>query len=302
MRFAPLPPLQFLVAFEAAARHASFTRAAAELHLTQGAISKQISQLEEFLGRSLFVREHRSLRLTVAGEKYAVHVRSLLADCAEATLDVMKQQGHQKLTVACSSGIAMLWLAPRLPRFRARYPNVRLRWIVQDALATLSPSEFDVGIYLCTQPAPVYTARRLFNEAIIPVCSPSYLAGRTLKPADFANETLLVQEDNLSQWWSWPKWFNAHGIEMPHDAEIITINQYTQLLHMAILGQGILLSYRPMINRCVAEGLLVQLTEDAVSHGGGFYVLTPDDRAETQAARLFRQWLFEEAEADTLAE
>ena len=114
MRITPLPPLQCLVAFEAAVRHSSFTKAASELHLTQSAISRQIQQLEEFLGRSLFVREHRSLRLTIAGESYAGHVQWLLANCAEATLEVMKRYGDLELTVACSSGVAVLWLTPRL--------------------------------------------------------------------------------------------------------------------------------------------------------------------------------------------
>lgn len=100
MRITPLPPLQCLVAFEAAVRHASFTRAAAELHLTQSAISRQIQQLEEFLGRSLFVREHRSLRLTIAGEQYAAQVHHLLTQCAEATHDVMKPYGDLELTIA----------------------------------------------------------------------------------------------------------------------------------------------------------------------------------------------------------
>ena len=126
MRITPLPPLQCLIAFEAAVRHASFTKAAAELHLTQSAVSRQIQQLEEFLGRSLFVREHRSLRLTIAGEQYAAQVHHLLTQCAEATHDVMKPYGDLELTIACSSGVAVLWLTPRLPNFRATYPNIKL--------------------------------------------------------------------------------------------------------------------------------------------------------------------------------
>ena len=113
MRIAPLPPLQCLIAFESAVRHASFTKAAVELHLTQSAVSRQIAQLEDFLGRSLFVREHRALRLTIAGERYAKHVQWLLANCSEATLDVMKRYGDLELTIACSSGVAVLWLTPR---------------------------------------------------------------------------------------------------------------------------------------------------------------------------------------------
>jgi DNA-binding transcriptional LysR family regulator len=208
MRIAPLPPLQCLIAFESAMRHASFTKAAAELHLTQSAISRQIAQLEDFLGRSLFVREHRSLRLTIAGESYAKHVQWLLTNCSEATLDVMKRYGDQELTVACSSGVAVLWLTPRLGAFRAAYPNVHVRMIVRDGLASLSPAEFDVGLYYIRQRAePHFTARRIFDEEVYPVCSPGYLSGRQLEPADLAQETLLMQEDGQRQWMSWPEWF-----------------------------------------------------------------------------------------------
>jgi DNA-binding transcriptional LysR family regulator len=298
MRITPLPPLPCLVAFEAAVRHASFTRAAAELHLTQSAISRQIQQLEAFLGRSLFVREHRSLRLTIAGEQYAAQVHRLLTQCAEATLGVMKHYGDLELTVACSSGVAVLWLTPRLPQFRAAWPNIKLRMIVRDGLASMSPAEFDVGVYYVRQQAPAdYTARRLFNEEVFPICSPGYLAGRTLTPADLANETLLILEDGQRQWMSWSEWFSLNDLDMPKSAPSITINAYPQLVQMALLGQGVTLGWRYMVDACIEEGLLVRVTTATASHGGGYYVISPNDRVQSQAARLFTRWLFEQAEA-----
>ncbi|WP_321814806.1 MULTISPECIES: LysR substrate-binding domain-containing protein [unclassified Paraburkholderia] len=305
MRITPLPPLQCLVAFEAAVRHASFTRAAAELHLTQSAISRQIQQLEEFLGRSLFVREHRALRLTIAGEHYAAQVQRLLTQCAEATFDVMKQHAALELTVACSSGVAVLWLTPRLPLFRAAFPDIQLRLVVRDGLASMSPAEFDVGVYYVRHQASAdYTARRLFEEEVFPVCSPAYLAGRTLKPADLPGETLLLLEDGQRQWMSWPEWLAANGVNLPKAPRAqhgITINHYPQLVQMAILGQGVALGWRHMIDACLAEGLLVRVTQASASHGGGYYVISPNDRAQSQAARLFTRWLFEQAEAQRSA-
>ncbi|WP_086380325.1 LysR substrate-binding domain-containing protein [Caballeronia sordidicola] len=297
MRIAPLPPLQCLIAFEAAVRHASFTKAAAELHLTQSAISRQIAQLEEFLGRSLFVREHRALRLTIAGDRYAKHVQWLLANCSEATLDVMKRYGDQELTIACSSGVAVLWLTPRLGEFRAAHPNVRIRMIVRDGLASLSPAEFDVGLYYVRQRAePHFTARRIFDEDVYPVCSPSYLAGRLLQPADLTCETLLMQEDGQRQWMSWPEWFRLNEVAMPDSPQSVVVNHYPQLVQMAILGQGVVLAWRHMIDACLKEGLLVRATHSSASHGGGYYVLSPNDRSQNQAARLFTRWLFDQAE------
>jgi DNA-binding transcriptional LysR family regulator len=297
MRIAPLPPLQCLIAFESAMRHASFTKAAAELHLTQSAISRQIAQLEDFLGRSLFVREHRSLRLTIAGERYAKHVQWLLTHCSEATLDVMKRYGDQELTVACSSGVAVLWLTPRLGAFRAAYPNVHVRMIVRDGLASLSPAEFDVGLYYIRQRAePHFTARRIFDEEVYPVCSPGYLGGRQLEPADLAQETLLMQEDGQRQWMSWPEWFRLNDIQMPDSPKSVVVNHYPQLVQMAILGEGVVLGWRHMIDACLTEGLLVRATRASASHGGGYYVVSPNDRSQNQAGRLFTSWLFEQAE------
>ncbi len=135
-------------------RHSSFTRAAAELHLTQSAISRQIAQLERFLGKKLFIREPRALRLTVSGQRYAEEVQRLLVGCAEVTEDIMKRKGHSELTVACSSGVAVLWLTPRLARFRALQPECHLRLIVNDSLAALSETDFDMAIYFLRDGPP----------------------------------------------------------------------------------------------------------------------------------------------------
>jgi DNA-binding transcriptional LysR family regulator len=243
------------------------------------------------------VREHRALRLTIAGEGYAKHVQWLLATCSEATLDVMKRYGDLELTIACSSGVAVLWLTPRLGAFRAAYPNVKIRMIVRDGLASLSPAEFDVGLYYSRQRAePYFTARRIFDEEVYPVCSPGYLAGRVLEPADLTHETLLMQEDGQRQWMSWPEWFRLNGVQMPASPQAVAVNHYPQLVQMAILGQGIVLGWRHMIDACLAEGLLVRATQASASHGGGYYVVSPNDRSQNQAARVFTRWLFEQAE------
>lgn len=300
MRITPLPPLQCLVAFESAVRHASFTKAAAELHLTQSAISRQIAQLEDFLGRSLFVREHRALRLTIAGERYATQVQWLLANCAEATQDVMKRYGDLELTVACFSGVAVLWLTPRLGAFRAAHPHVKLRMLVRDGLSSLSPAEFDVGLYYVRQRAdPQFTASRLFDEDVLPVCAPDYLGGRLVTPEELSTKTLLMMEDGQRNWMSWPEWFHLNGVSMPGAPDAVVVNHYPQLVQMAILGQGVVLGWRHMIDGCLDAGLLVPATHETASHGGGYYVISPNDRAQNQAARLFTRWLVSQAGRQT---
>ncbi|TLP77668.1 LysR family transcriptional regulator [Pseudomonas nitroreducens] len=296
MRINPLPPLQSLVAFEASVRHASFTRAADELHLTQSAISRQVQQLEGYLGRPLFIREHRSLRLTPMGERYAIEVRRLLALCAEATFDVMKHQGELDLTVACSSGVASLWLTPRLPRFRAAHPGARLRLLVRDGLSSMSPAEFDVGLYyLRRADCPEYSVHRLFYEEVFPVCSVDYRDGRMLRPEELVGETLLHLDDGQRQWMSWSEWLGCNGLDSARTRPGLTANHYPQLVELAVLGQGVALGWRYMIDGHLADGRLRRLTLASASHGGGYFILAPADRMQNHACRLFTRWLLEEA-------
>ncbi|MCF5184175.1 LysR family transcriptional regulator, partial [Pseudomonas syringae] len=154
MRIEPLPPLQNLIAFEAAVRHGSFTRAASELNLTQSAISRQVAQLEEFLGRALFRREHKRIHLTVAGQIYAEQIQRVLTLCAEATAQVITHSGDQQLTLACSSGVAALWLGPLLGRYRDAFPAVDIRLRVVDGLDSLIRAEFDLALYFLREVSP----------------------------------------------------------------------------------------------------------------------------------------------------
>jgi len=279
-------------------RHSSFTRAAAELHLTQSAISRQIAQLERFLGKKLFIREPRALRLTVSGQRYAEEVQRLLVGCAEVTEDIMKRKGHSELTVACSSGVAVLWLTPRLARFRALQPECHLRLIVNDSLAALSETDFDMGIYFLRDGPPSgLAARRLYDEEVFPVCSPAYLAGRTLTPKDLLQETLLMQEDGQRQWLSWQNWMAQNDLADVRIEHQILSNQYPILLQLAMEGHGIVLAWRHMIDACMREGLLVRACEASASLGGGYYAVWPRDRIEHAAARSFRNWLVEESAA-----
>ncbi|ESJ25076.1 LysR family transcriptional regulator [Cupriavidus sp. HPC(L)] len=299
MRIAPLPPLPCLIAFEAAMRHGSFTRAAAELHLTQSAISRQVAQLEQFLGKKLFVREPRALRLTVSGQRYAEVVQRLLVGCAEATEDVMKRKGHTELSVACSSGVAVLWLTPRLARFRAAHPDIHLRLVVNDSLASMSGAEFDIGLYYLREgPPPAFAARRLYDEEVFPVCTPGYLRGRSLAPADLVNETLLVLEDAQRNWMSWESWLGQNGLPDARPHHRVVANQYPILLQLAIEGHGIVLAWRHMIDACLRDGLLVRATQASATLGGGYYAVWPRERAEPAAARAFRQWLVQQSGID----
>lgn len=294
MRISPLPPLPSLVAFEAAMRHGNFTRAAAELHLTQSAISRQVAHLERFLGKKLFVRGPRALTLTVSGQQYAEQVQRLLVDCAEATEGIMTRKGTAELTVASSSGVAMLWLTPRLARFRADHPDVQFRLVVNDNLASLVDTNFDVAMYYLREGPPQgLAAQRLYDEEVMAVCAPSYLRGRRLAADELPDETLLVLEDAQRQWMSWPAWFAQNGLPKVRLQHTLVCTAYPILVQLAMEGHGIALGWRHMIDDCLKAGSLVRACDASATLGGGYYALWHRDRVATTAARAFRGWLMQ---------
>jgi DNA-binding transcriptional LysR family regulator len=213
----------------------------------------------------------------------------------------MRRPTGQQLTVACSSGVSMFWLTPRLSQFIERYPDIQLRLIVRDELAQMSPGEFDVGIYYVRENPPQHFAlTKIFDEEVCPACSPSYLAGRAITLSDLPKERLLVLEDGLRPWITWPEWFRLKGLAMqPRSPLTIASNSYLQLLHLAIMGHGIVLVWRPMIDSFVERGLLTLVTNESAEHGGSYYVLHANDRLLSPAARQFTQWLFEQRRSDT---
>jgi DNA-binding transcriptional LysR family regulator len=292
MRIDPLPPLQNLIAFEAAVRHGSFTRAAAELHLTQSAISRQVAQLEEFLGRALFRREHKRIHLTVAGQVYAEEVHRLLTQCAEATAKVITHSGEQQLTLACSSGVAALWLGPLLGRYVDEFPSVDARLRVVDGLDSLVRAEFDLAVYFLGATSPSGLASQLlFPESVGAYCAPSYLQGRTLAAAELLDHRLLMLEDGQRQWLSWSSWFARQDIDASIIRKRLTVNHYPLLVDMAIAGHGIVLGWRPMIDEHLRSGALVPACAEMIGAVGGYYLLTPTASLPSRAARAFEKWL-----------
>jgi DNA-binding transcriptional LysR family regulator len=297
MRIEPLPPLQNLIAFEATVRHGSFTRAAAELHLTQSAISRQVAQLEEFLGRALFRREHKRIHLTVAGQIYAEQIHRVLTLCAEATAQVITHSGEQQLTLACSSGVAALWLSPLLGLYRDQHPGVDIRLRVVDGLDSLVRAEFDLAVYFLREASPAgLDSRLLFPESVSAYCAPGYLNGALLEPAQLLDHCLLMLEDGQRQWLSWNDWFGRQGVDASLIRKRMTVNHYPVLVDLAVGGHGVVLGWQPMIDRHVRSGALVPATLASVGAVGGYHLLTPSGQTPRRAARAFEQWLIRQVE------
>ena len=277
MRIRPLPPLNSLVAFEAAARHLSFTRAADELSVTQGAISRQVRHLEDYLGRALFIRDKRALSLTDTGAEYYDSVQQSLLQLAGATGEILQWQGDQQVTVVTTNAMASFWLLPRFSEFQEQHPEIDLRILAVDSLRNIRHNEFDIALFYCHTPPDDLRATPLFSETVFPVCSPAYLEKnpQISDPQQLATSTLLsleVRED----WLSWRDWFEGCDLPPPTEtARRLKINNYPLVIQSALNGQGLALAWANLVDDYLASGLLVQPVDNTLVTESQFYMLEP---------------------------
>lgn len=291
----PLPPLNALRAFECAARHLSFTRAAEELHVTQAAISHQVKALEEYLGIKLFRRLNRALRLTDEGQAYAPALAEAFEKMRSATRQLRQQHSTAPLTVSVIPSLAARWLVPRLGRFRARHPDADLLIDPSLHLVDLSRGEVDVAIRYGRGHYPGLDIRRLMGEDRFPVCSPELVTGPAAltSPADLARVPLL-HDDNHSEWQAWLKAAGVEGV----DAERGTV--FTDggiMVEAAITGQGVAMARRALVNEALRAGTLVRPFPQSLSTDLAYYVVCLPERADEPRIVRFREWLLDEAAA-----
>jgi len=305
MKIQPLPPLKALVAFEAAARYLSFTLAARELNVTQGAVSRQVHVLEDYLGKALFLRTTRAMHLSPTGDRYYATVCAVLQQLAQATGEIRPRQGTQQVSILTSSAMAALWLLPRVGAFQRDNEDVDLRIITNDHAREFARLDADLVLYYCSTQPQDMLATPLFAEAVFPVCSPEYLQrqGQPCTLAQLAEHTWLCLEDPQSDWLSWPEWFARLGHPFVQPRHQIKINSYAMLIQSALSGQGIALAWLNLLGGDhLRTGMLVRPIPDAVHTGKQFYLLEhpqPQGGAERQRSiQRLRDWLKAQADDD----
>ncbi len=286
-----LPSPNNLVAFEAATRHLSFTKAARELNVTRVAVSQQIKALESFVGCSLFHRLHRALALTADGERLRDVVSTSLENIAGVVGSIRDGDTENRVTVTASTGFTTFWLLPRIGDFRSRHPKVDLRFLVSDSYLDLRAEGADVAIRYGDGDWPGFDLTCLTKEKILPVCSPSYLAGRKFsRIEDLRGETLLFLEGDYDPQTRWSVWFREHGVDMG-DVNGIHLNAYTNLVQAALDGQGIALIGPPLMQRYFVDGSLVGLLDVPPVERRHFYLALPQDPQPNAATRVFSDWV-----------
>jgi len=299
----PLPTLDLVRGFDAAARHLSFTKAATELFLTQSAISRQVKALEEHLGVALFQRRHRALVLTEAGRHFHQAATDALRLLREAAVRV-RGGAARRLTVSTTIGFASLWLIPRLNDFRARHPDIDIRIDANNRLIDLAREEIDVAIRYCTPELAPAGAQRLFGEQVIVVCSPNRADAPGLaEPADLARHILLHYErpDGGAPWLSWSVWLEVQRLQSVKPAGSIGFTALDHLIQAAVDGQGVALAPTPLVRRLLADGRLVAPLKAVTGSGRAWYLLVEPASAARPHVRRFGEWMLQQAEEEVRA-
>jgi LysR family glycine cleavage system transcriptional activator len=294
---ARLPSLNGLRAFEAAARHLSFTNAASELNVTQTAISHQIRRLEEELGTKLFVRQNRALALTPEAKEYLPGIRAAFNDLRLATDRLLRRDDDHVLTVSTLASLAAKWLLPRLSAFQEAHPGIDVRITTSTGLVDFSRGDVDAAIRYGRGNWPGLRADWLMADELFPVCSPALLQGDKplRRPEDLANFTLLHSSGGYDD--DWRLWLTAAGLPANISKQPgVTFDLIFMTVQAAIDGIGVALGRTSYVEADIAKGRLVVPFEIALPTDAGFYLVSPQERADPPKLKAFRQWLIASAQ------
>jgi LysR family glycine cleavage system transcriptional activator len=303
-----LPPLSALKAFEAAARHLSFTRAAAELSVTPGALSHQVRALEDFLGVRLFERRTRSIALTAQGALLYPGLHSGFGLIRQAVDSLRPAGDAHALVVSTSPGITSKWLAARLHRFAEKHPDIALR--ISSTLAHANFADDGVDVALRNLPLthphdPLLVQEKLVDMRLTVVASPRLIArfGPLDAPGVLARLP-LIHDDSLAsrpEVPSWRQWLEAAGLDGGDLARGLRFSSADHALDAALQGAGLLLTHAILAHDDVLGGRLVMPFGVSVPAGRAYYFVCPKAREKQRAVRAFRGWLLEEVNGLALA-
>ncbi len=295
MRKYRIPNVGALLAFEAAARHESFTHAARELFLTESAISRQINTLETNLGVRLFVRVKQRVVLTRAGKVYSTQVRRALEGLDRDTLSIIAHgSGGGYLELAVLPTFASQWLIPRLGDFNTRYPDVRVNMGVRTDTFPFADTHFEAAIHYGKPTWPGTSADFLFREEVIPVCAPTLLKRPLKSPADLLDYPLLHSTTRPD---SWSTWFANLGVDDNRTMQGVRYELHTMLLSAAAASLGIALVPRFFVDTQPGMAALIVPFDAPVIAESAYYLVYPTELSHGKPLTSFREWLLQEAAA-----
>ncbi|OAJ53598.1 transcriptional regulator [Paraburkholderia ginsengiterrae] len=292
LRLPPLPALRF---FEAAGRHQSFKLAAAELNVTPSAISHGIVGLEQSLGVELFVREPRGISLTAPGADYLSYVSEAFSLIAIGTQRLPNHRADRPIALSCAPTFASRWLLPRLAGFRAHWPNVNVSVDTSHRQVGFPVDGFDFAIRMSRAPVAGTAWTRLFGERLVPVCSPAYLASLRGEhgTVDLRHATLIHVNAASEDWQAWLEATGAGEIDAAGGLRVDTIQL---AFEAAGMGLGVALGRRPLVDRDLDSGALVEACADTVVATTAYWLVSAENAERRPELADFKRWLVSEAE------
>lgn len=294
-----IPPLDAIRGFVAVARRMSITQAAADLCLTQSAVSRQIQSLEEHLGTALLIRKHRAIALTDDGERLFALASPWLERLADYT-DSLRTGGRiRPVTVTASIGVTALWLLPRLGSFQDAHPHIDVRVAANNRVLDLKQESIDLAIRYCRDSVAPSGAERLFGEKVLPVASKAVAARAFRNPKALLSEALLELDERALPWMRWSDWLTATGIPAAKPKATLHFNQYDQLIQAAVEGRGVALGRIALVLPMLQDGRLVALADAERGHSDYAYWLIDGSAQPRQEVRVFREWIVREVQLAT---
>lgn len=288
-----LPPPGLLISFEAAGRHLSFTKAAAELNVSRVAVSQQMKALEGFLKVRLFQRTQRAVTLTKSGVRYHLAISDALDRALRATNEISGRADSNIVNIGATPGFMTYWLSPRLGEFRTIHPDIELRFIVSDSHLDFDDN-IDVAIRYGSPPFADSETTFLVQQAISPTCAKTFLpAGATIEPAELLTYPLIHLEGPYDEHTQWVTWLRLQGLGISRAKAGITVNSYTNLVQAALDGQGFALIGPPLIDRFLANGTLIQPVKVHPLVRHAFHLSLPLAAKPSPAVQAFADWIKE---------
>lgn len=294
----PLPPLNALRAFEATARHLSFTVAANELSVTPAALSHQIKGLEDFLGQRLFLRKVRSIELTPAGLALYPGLHAAFLQIRQSVELVDRAPNDSVLVVSAPPGFTAKWLAPRLYRFLMANPGIDARISATQALANFTTDGVDVAIRNSRTEARGLWSRRLIGITLLPVASPKLVLEHAIQePADLAKVPLIHDDmlGSLTGLPTWANWLAAAGVEGINLARGLRFSSPDHALEAAVEGAGVLLAHKALAHDDLRTGRLVAPFELELATERSFQLVCPEANMRRPSVKAFTSWILDEA-------
>jgi DNA-binding transcriptional LysR family regulator len=291
-----LPPLDYLVAFEASAECVSFAGASKLLNISETAISRKVRLLEQHFGLSFFLRGHRSIELTPHGRAFLSRIRPALELIRDAADDAMRTSQNRPVTLAATNSVAALWLTPRLTAFRRDNPHLKIMLLSSDNDEECLADTVDLTILRGDGKWPGYSAQMLFGETVFPVCAPGFLA-ETPEAASLDSlpgMPLIEVASSHTEWMTWRDWLASQGHARAQLEHTAFFNTYPLAVQAAVDGAGVALGWGHLVDRLLDEGRLVRPLGPAyLRTAHGYYLLLPEDRVISAGTHEVADWLMQ---------